>query len=556
MANLDSTKIYGNLVVTKDLQIIGNTSFTGNVGIGTSTPVAKLEVAGTIRTYSTTQTTYNDVLEIPKLYTSNVNWVNFFITTLAAHRIGIGYNDANHGLSIYSGTTGTTATSPGTLGFYQSTSGYIGVGTATPLSKLSILGNISAGLNTTDWGSSHAIQARANSNTDGILINRYSTTTNDYTGLYFSVTQAPGAASYAKGGILFNRTGAPGVGDLIFATNNAADATSVTTANARMVIKSDGNVGIGTTASVSPLQIGTTTNPIGAGANNTISFGMVSRYSTSAIRQYNVMGYYGTTVDATDIFSQTGAETGKNFFTGIVSDSGYFNLPRYSIIVNGIEKVIVTQNGGVGIGVNPSGYDGSLIVPIITTTGSPEETNQVLNWGQTSTYFSAIGHVHGNITNTGYLGTTANIPLITGTAGIIQAGSFGSAANTFCQGNDARLSDTRTPTDTSVTHAKLANNLKTAATVTSTVNLSANGIGNITLAANTAFTFTNYEINKTYMLVITANGFTPSWATSARHVPVEGNSTFGTTGVYYVSLTCIDATASAEKLLTVIMKGA
>lgn len=56
-----------------------------------------------------------------------------------------------------------------------------------------------------------------------------------------------------------------------------------------------------------------------------------------------------------------------------------------------------------------------------------------------------VAHAHGNITNTGYLGSTANIPLITGTAGVIQAGSFGSAASTFCQGNDSRLSDARTP---------------------------------------------------------------------------------------------------------------
>lgn len=54
-------------------------------------------------------------------------------------------------------------------------------------------------------------------------------------------------------------------------------------------------------------------------------------------------------------------------------------------------------------------------------------------------------HTHGNITNDGKLGTTANKPLITGTGGVVQAGSFGNAANTFCEGNDSRLSDARTP---------------------------------------------------------------------------------------------------------------
>jgi hypothetical protein len=61
-----------------------------------------------------------------------------------------------------------------------------------------------------------------------------------------------------------------------------------------------------------------------------------------------------------------------------------------------------------------------------------------------STHFSIFNHVHGNITNTGYLGTTATIPLITGTGGIIQAGSFGTTAGTFAQGNDSRINNGQT----------------------------------------------------------------------------------------------------------------
>lgn len=64
-------------------------------------------------------------------------------------------------------------------------------------------------------------------------------------------------------------------------------------------------------------------------------------------------------------------------------------------------------------------------------------------------------HTHGNISNAGAIGTTSNLPVITGTSGVLQAGSFGTTANTFCQGNDSRLSDTRTPTDGTVTTAKI-----------------------------------------------------------------------------------------------------
>jgi hypothetical protein len=43
------------------------------------------------------------------------------------------------------------------------------------------------------------------------------------------------------------------------------------------------------------------------------------------------------------------------------------------------------------------------------------------------------------------LGTAANLPLKTGSGGVIEAGSFGTSAGSFCEGNDARLSDDRDP---------------------------------------------------------------------------------------------------------------
>lgn len=60
--------------------------------------------------------------------------------------------------------------------------------------------------------------------------------------------------------------------------------------------------------------------------------------------------------------------------------------------------------------------------------------------------FAPSSHAHGNITNAGAIGSTASLPIITGASGVLQVGSFGTTVGTFCQGNDSRLSDARTPT--------------------------------------------------------------------------------------------------------------
>ena len=64
------------------------------------------------------------------------------------------------------------------------------------------------------------------------------------------------------------------------------------------------------------------------------------------------------------------------------------------------------------------------------------------NW----TYLTPAVHSHGNISNAGAIGSTANLPLITTTSGVVTTGSFGTTANSFCQGDDSRLSNSRTPT--------------------------------------------------------------------------------------------------------------
>ena len=108
--------------------------------------------------------------------------------------------------------------------------------------------------------------------------------------------------------------------------------------------------------------------------------------------------------------------------------------------------------------------------------------------------------------------------------------------------------------DNSITYNKVGTALKSKNSVTSTIDLSASGIGEITLSANTAFTFTGFQLNKNYILKIVSNGFTPSWSTASKHINIKGNAEFTKSGTFYVTLTCVNATSGSEKLLTVIME--
>lgn len=74
-----------------------------------------------------------------------------------------------------------------------------------------------------------------------------------------------------------------------------------------------------------------------------------------------------------------------------------------------------------------------------------------------------ISHTHGNLTNSGAIGTTSGLPILTTTGGVLTTGTFGTVVGSFCQGNDSRLSDTRTPTDGSVTTAKIVDGSITTA---------------------------------------------------------------------------------------------
>jgi hypothetical protein len=65
-----------------------------------------------------------------------------------------------------------------------------------------------------------------------------------------------------------------------------------------------------------------------------------------------------------------------------------------------------------------------------------------------------LPHTHGNISNAGEIGSSPNLPLITAAGGVITTGSFGTAPNTFCEGSDSRLSNSREWTASTIDQAE------------------------------------------------------------------------------------------------------
>ena len=106
------------------------------------------------------------------------------------------------------------------------------------------------------------------------------------------------------------------------------------------------------------------------------------------------------------------------------TDQTITGVKTFSEVINGS----ITGNAGTAtklknsVTINGVAFDGSAN---ITITANPNS------------------HSHGNITNGGAIGTAANKPIITTINGVLTTGAFGTTANTFCEGNDSRLSDAR-----------------------------------------------------------------------------------------------------------------
>jgi hypothetical protein len=134
--------------------------------------------------------------------------------------------------------------------------------------------------------------------------------------------------------------------------------------------------------------------------------------------------------------------------------SGTLDAARLPLATTGAAGAVIV---GTGLGVS----SGTVSVTYGTSSGTACQGND----SRLSDARTPTSHTHGNITNAGAIGSTANLPVITTTSGVLTTGTFGTSASSFCEGNDARLSDTRTPTDNTVSTAKIQNDAVTYAKI-------------------------------------------------------------------------------------------
>ena len=121
-----------------------------------------------------------------------------------------------------------------------------------------------------------------------------------------------------------------------------------------LTLTTSGLLGIGTTSPGFKLQLGDNVDNLGAvTTNKQIMINLDGGYSTSYSRQYKVIGFSGTTNGGTDDIKGSTYSSGeqlKNFYIGLMSDQGYFNASRFSIIQGAQERLVINQSGMVGIG--------------------------------------------------------------------------------------------------------------------------------------------------------------------------------------------------------------
>lgn len=377
-----------------------NTS--GNLGIGTATPAYALHVSRSLAASS-----LSSVIENTSANGSSFTFVGLYNDTGFSGRAGVLRNSSANSSYAGIGSLNMFNIASNPIGFVTNNtlraiitgSGNVGIGTANPTSTLSVLANVSTGsifqVGTTTAqniltvgangyvgiGTStpnyalHVVGYDATGNGVSAVVENTAHTTNAYAvfGMRASSTlygQFFGGAAIPQYGIVNGITMSPGSStqDIGFRTGNALLGTA---SGATMIIKSNGNVGIGTSTPDATLTATTTTGAAGVklfnftaseGGGLTLTDNATSGFLPALVGQsYGVSGYgfniNGIMRTANDVATPAGGgiimRAYRNDGTNntALENSNVFSLNNYLTNV-----MTVSADGYVGIGTNtPAG---------------------------------------------------------------------------------------------------------------------------------------------------------------------------------------------------------
>jgi hypothetical protein len=207
-----------NVMPISALQVGGNALFSGNVGIGTTTPTAKLHIDGGTGIINTGVTQLTALSGAGNVMVMADNTGTLYSVTSPSGTI-----------TLPAGLSGQTLRYDGSAWVANSnlfnSGANVGIGTTEPFGPLEVF--------TGD-----------NSNLNAVSVHRNSASGGQHVGYGFSINSGNNGF---KQSIAAVRTGGWGVGDLAFILNSSQTSGNATLADERMRITSAGNVGIGTT---------------------------------------------------------------------------------------------------------------------------------------------------------------------------------------------------------------------------------------------------------------------------------------------------------------------
>ena len=301
---------------------------SGNVGIGTTDTLGyKVAINEGDLLFICNGLGYNGIY-----FTDPTNTEDYFSLSIPSININVSTNPITFGTSIderdfrfttfngevlrikSNGNVGIGTADPGTnklqiqgqtqiVGNGIITSGNLGIGTTSPESKLDLYSS-------TVNSSYLIIRSNASSATDNL-------------GIYFRNDGAPAASgSRYKTKILAVGSGAWGISDLHFCLNNQANDTNNAEVNTdtRLIIKSGGNVGIGTTTPGYSLDVTGDINCTGDFRVNGVPFTGSSQWTTSGSDIYYTTGDVGIGTTDPDVYKLN--VQGDLNFTGTLYQNG------------------------------------------------------------------------------------------------------------------------------------------------------------------------------------------------------------------------------------------